>query len=230
MDYGSSECGPPIIGLSGYARSGKDTVAAILARHGYQRAAFADKIREALYLLNPSIQAPGFARSASVRSIVDAIGWETAKDDCPDIRALLQRLGSDMAHPIFGADCWVRIGLAAIDGLTVFTDCRFPLEANQIQERGGVMWRINRPGCAPVNAHVSETALDSFAFDRVIDNDGDLDDLRRTVEAAVTPMWHPDPVRIKSELENALDLHARYSIGRWQDYPEGDDHLIRGTD
>jgi hypothetical protein len=42
--------------------------------------------------------------------------------------------------------------------------------------------------------------------------------------------WHPEPQRIKSELENALDLHARYSIGRWQDYPEGDDHLIRGTD
>ena len=41
-----------IIGLSGYAQSGKDTVANILVQHyGYKRVAFADKIRECLFAL-----------------------------------------------------------------------------------------------------------------------------------------------------------------------------------
>jgi dephospho-CoA kinase len=39
-----------IIGLTGYAQSGKDTVANILVEnYGYQRVAFADPIRALLY-------------------------------------------------------------------------------------------------------------------------------------------------------------------------------------
>jgi hypothetical protein len=43
-----------IIGLSGYARSGKDTVAELLVlNYGFKRMAFADGIRESLIALNP---------------------------------------------------------------------------------------------------------------------------------------------------------------------------------
>mgnify|MGYP006283771541 FL=1 len=42
-----------IIGLTGYAQSGKDTVASLLVEHyGYERVAFADKIRSFLYEMN----------------------------------------------------------------------------------------------------------------------------------------------------------------------------------
>jgi dephospho-CoA kinase len=43
-----------IIGISGYARSGKDTVANYLVEHHeFTRMAFADAMREALLRLNP---------------------------------------------------------------------------------------------------------------------------------------------------------------------------------
>ena len=46
-----------IIGLTGYARSGKDTVAKILVdNYGYKRIAFADKIRELLVEINPILE------------------------------------------------------------------------------------------------------------------------------------------------------------------------------
>ena len=46
-----------IIGLSGYAQSGKDTVAKVLIEeYGFTRIAFADKIREFLYDLNPQVK------------------------------------------------------------------------------------------------------------------------------------------------------------------------------
>ena len=178
---------PPIIGLSGYARTGKDTVAEILVGHGYRRVAFADKIREALLLLNPSVDAhDALGRRATVAQVVSLIGWETAKDSVPEIRGLLQRLGSDMAHPMFGKDCWVRLGLAAVDGPTVFTDCRFPLEADAIRERGGQMWRVIRPGYGPVNGHVSEIALDGYLrWDRMLVNDRGLDELAAAVRHAL---------------------------------------------
>jgi dephospho-CoA kinase len=45
-----------IIGLSGYSRSGKDEVAKILVEdYGFTRIAFADKIRELLYEMNPIV-------------------------------------------------------------------------------------------------------------------------------------------------------------------------------
>ena len=45
-----------IIGLTGYAQSGKDTLANILVEnYGYTRVAFADKIREFLYEVNPMV-------------------------------------------------------------------------------------------------------------------------------------------------------------------------------
>jgi dephospho-CoA kinase len=45
-----------IIGLSGYARSGKDTVAELLClNYGFRRISFADPMREAILILNPKI-------------------------------------------------------------------------------------------------------------------------------------------------------------------------------
>ena len=43
---------------------------------------------------------------------------------------------------------------------------------------GGEMWRVVRPGTGPVNGHVSETALDTYTYDNIIDNAGTVDDLR----------------------------------------------------
>lgn len=57
---------------------------------------------------------------------------------------------------------------------------------------GGVVWRVVRPGAgAPGEAgtDVTETALKSMAsdrFDRVIANDGTLDDLDAAVRKALT--------------------------------------------
>jgi dephospho-CoA kinase len=45
-----------IIGLIGYAQSGKDTVANMLVdKFDFERRAFADRIREILYEMNPMV-------------------------------------------------------------------------------------------------------------------------------------------------------------------------------
>ena len=46
-----------IIGLSGYAQVGKDTVANYLVeKYGFVKVSFADPIREALYKLDPKVR------------------------------------------------------------------------------------------------------------------------------------------------------------------------------
>ena len=89
-----------IIGLSGYARSGKDEVAKILVEeYGYTRAAFADKIREFLYETNPQI---GGNR---LQHLIDTYGWEVAKSQ-PEVRHLLQSIGVG-ARKLLGDDIWI---------------------------------------------------------------------------------------------------------------------------
>ena len=74
----------------------------------------------------------------------------------------------------------------------IITDCRFPNEAQAIKDRGGIVIRVerkpfNRAGGMEGNkqfseqikedTHPSETALDDYEFDYVIENDGSIEDL-----------------------------------------------------
>ena len=71
-----------IIGLSGYARSGKDYLANILVeKYGFERRAFADKIRDVLYDMNPPLPYnAGWGEShVMLKDIVDRYDWEGAK-------------------------------------------------------------------------------------------------------------------------------------------------------
>ena len=171
------------IGLSGYARSGKDTVGQILVeKHGYRRASFADKLKELALLVNPIIGNDGVA----LLDMVELYGWESAKDAHPEVRRLLQAIGTGV-RDIVGPNTWVDLAMRNLpDGSkVVFTDCRFPSEADAIRAAGGTLWRIERPGFGPVNGHISETALDDHEFNVVIPNKYTLDFLDGLVRLAL---------------------------------------------
>lgn len=180
-----------LIGLMGYAQSGKDTVAqTLVAELGFQRIAFADALRDMLYALNPFIDidveyAGGNVLREFVRlqTVVDHKGWDRAKVEHEDVRGLLQRLGTEAGRNVLGQNIWVDTAMkkATDPGKYVFTDVRFPNEYYAILSAGGELWRIVRPGTAPVNGHASETALDGHYPDVVIHNTGNLAVLRERV-------------------------------------------------
>lgn len=171
----------PIIALSGYARSGKDTAAAVLLERGWTRVSFADKLRDFLLAVNPPIVHLG--REYQLARLVDAYGWEHVKDSYEQVRPLLQRTGTDAGRAILGQNVWVDAIMGDLPaGPVVFTDCRFPNEAAAAREHGGIVVRIDRPGTGPAVAsdgtvHVSETSLDDYEFDYRITNGGSLADL-----------------------------------------------------
>ena len=87
-------------------------------------------------------------------------------------------------------DIWLRVAYwrweqaaAAGLGLIVVPDVRFANEARQIRSEGGEVWLIHRPGVEPVAAHSSEAGLPLRLVDRLIVNDGTVDQLRERVEA-----------------------------------------------
>lgn len=166
-----------LIGLSGYARSGKDTVADYLVqKYGFTRMAFADPMKESLYNLNPNISVGGNP-GVSLAYAVDHFGWEQLKGLSEEVRPLLQRMGTEVGRNMFGEDFWVdyAIGKSWQHDNVVFSDVRFKNEANVIVKNWGLNWRINRPDVGPANGHPSETDLDHYqSWDEVIDNDSTL--------------------------------------------------------
>ena len=166
------------IGLSGWAKSGKDTIANYLVEnHGYRKVSFADPMREALLRLDPVIPYMGVNMRLSVA--VRLIGWEDVKRNSPDVRVLLQRFGTEVGREMFGQNFWVDLAMSKIQPgeKIVFADVRYKNEAEAVSASGGVVVRVNRDGVVAANDHSSEHDLDDYNFDLVIDNNGSLEDL-----------------------------------------------------
>lgn len=190
-----------IIGLTGFAQSGKDTAAGFLIERGWTRLAFADILRESLYNLNPIVStlseevddqccAGTVLTHERVQQLVDRLGWDTVKVAYPEVRALLQRFGTEVGRALYGQDFWVDMTMsqikrrpwypAEIDGNYVITDVRFPNEEFAVHNAGGLMFRIDR-GTEAVNAHASEMHVATMNVDGVIHNTGDLARYEREV-------------------------------------------------
>jgi hypothetical protein len=169
-----------IIGLTGYAQSGKDTAAKVLVEnYGFTRVAFADPIRKLLYEMNPAVKDGDYR----LQGVVDAYGWDVAKTAFPEVRRLLQDLGVG-ARKVFGEDFWVNRSLASIleNEKTVITDVRFINEAEMVKHQSGQVWRIKRMGVNAVNGHISEQELDGYKVDQIFANNGTLENLELMIK------------------------------------------------
>ena len=212
---------PTIIGLAGKARSGKDTVASHLMRHyGFVRYAFADALRDAALALDPiidntveTIDGSPFLRFLRLSEVVEADGWEAAKEH-PEVRRTLQNYG--VAIREIQPEFWIDAAMAEADRESrpvVVTDVRFPNEVEAIRARGGLFVRVTRPGVYGVNEHISEHAIDHIPADYTIHNAGSLDDLAASVRRQLGHVVTVNALRARS----ALALSA--SFGDWS-YPE----------
>lgn len=191
-----------IIGLCGYAQSGKDAAAQALTDIGWTRVSFADPLRKALLALDPLVP---YCTDGTVilehpperlSSQITVYGWDYVKKYNPEVRRLLQRLGTEAGRDIHGEFCWTRIAGVSIDSAIadgtagiVVTDCRFENEVRCLRKRSS--WghpevkivRVTRPGVGPINGHISDTAIDKLPCDATIVNDGTLEQLREKILA-----------------------------------------------
>lgn len=175
----TTEDAPTILGLRAWAQAGKDTLAlAYIDEDQFERLAFADFMREALYALNPLVvyRKRWRRRFARLAELVDDRGWDAAKQ-IPEVRQLMQRFGTEAGRNVLGQDVWVNALFNRVlpGHRYVITDVRFPNEAQRIKDHGGEVWRVTRPGVGPANDHISEHALDDWPFDAEIANDSTVE-------------------------------------------------------
>ena len=173
-----------LIGITGKARSGKDSAARYLwTQYGFTRIALADPLK---------------AAAQAMFGLSDRQAWD---DELKEVeipfwgmtpRRMLQLLGTDASKPIFGNDIWVKRWLITYDLLNdtddiVVPDVRVDIEADAIRSRGGIIIEVRRdvaglPGAA--GAHVSEGGLSAPA-DFVIHNNGTLEELYAALDTIV---------------------------------------------
>jgi hypothetical protein len=177
---------PLLIGLTGLAGSGKDTVREILVhQHNFDGMAFADSIRDMLTALFESCGVK--TEWMTERSLKEAVIPEFGAS----YRQMAQELGTGWGRAI-DPDFWLKIAGAKVamcgdygGSGVVISDVRFPNEASWVKAQGGVIWRIIRPGVEPVRAHASEDLIASLPYDYVIDNSGSIDRLQHAVAMAL---------------------------------------------
>lgn len=148
---------PKLIGITGAAGSGKDTLADFLAPRSVKYS-FARPLKRALNAM---------------------FGWEMAQWDDRDWkeavqpwlgkspRQLAQTLGTEWGRESVHPELWILLARRELETLRqvfptqaiVIPDCRFDNEAQLIEELGGVVIKIVRPGLASVTAHKSEAGV-----------------------------------------------------------------------
>jgi dephospho-CoA kinase len=183
-----------VIGLTGYAQAGKDTVGSILVERGYKRLSFADNVREAIWRLNPAIDMGESEygtqyKAVRLQELVEWIGWERAKTESREVRRLLQVMGTEVGREMFGETAWIDMVARQVSQheKVVITDVRFPNEAAFVRSVGGRVIRIERLGNRPVNQHASEK-LD-FRVDMIIPNNGTIEDLAKDIIELDSTEW-----------------------------------------
>ena len=168
---------PLLIGLSGYKRSGKTTVATLLADgFGFHVESFAAPIRRTVaHIL-------GMHPEELERAKQDPVDWL----DGLTPRQLMQTLGTEWGraqHP----ELWVRSVFRRMDHAQraagparlswVVHDVRFPNEAAAIRLRGGYVVRVCRGHPPDADDHASERPLPPGWIDDTLPNFGTFNDL-----------------------------------------------------
>lgn len=178
------------IGLSGWARSGKDTVGEILETHyGYHKMAYADVLRDFLVAQDAPVRMDGKNEYWKVSRIIEEFGWQGYKASpfAGNLRNLIQTTGTEAGRGIIGPTVWIDATLrrAAEYTRVVITDVRFPNEADAIRNvaNSTALWWIERPGVGPANGHSSENALNDYEFDSRISNDSTIEALSLQLSA-----------------------------------------------
>jgi hypothetical protein len=190
-----------IIGLHGKKHAGKDTALGYIEEYfrttGLQVTgqSFARKLKESAAASlgedpDGAIEwADDFKEHASIHVEYDG-GSNLPSTYTITGREYLQWYGTEAHRDVFGTNFWVDVAcprdLVSHDALLVYTDVRFPNEAERIKENGGYIWQIIRPEVDEGDSHASEQPLPPELIDVVIQNDKDLNHFRNEVHDRLT--------------------------------------------
>jgi dephospho-CoA kinase len=172
----------PIIAISGKYGTGKDTLTALICAHlerafiPFVHAKFADGLKHAVAAILHMPTEDMYSDEGKSQPVAWLNGMTVGR---------VQQLVGTVLREQIQSDIWVApvIAQAKEGRVLIISDCRFPNEVQAVQDRGGIVIRLNRKSASLYAngrdpTHISETILDLCdRFDLVIDNDGTVEDM-----------------------------------------------------
>ena len=171
-----------LIGIHGFKQSGKDTLADLLVEeYGFQKIAFADKLKEALALIFsiPREDLWGSDEQKRKKSTVlwsELQGIDRPQKDYPDvlsIRELMQIFATEVCRDKIPG-IWYRYLELPPGKNYVVSDLRFQNEALFLKEKSAILIKVSRPSALSTN-HASEAGLEDSLLDHHLSNDASLE-------------------------------------------------------
>ena len=201
-----------IIGICGLIGSGKDTIADYLVNiHEFRRDSFAATLKDACAAVFgwDRDMLEGRTRSSREWREQPDEWWSRRLGRAITPRYILQYWGTEVCRQGFHDDIWIASlenKLRSTRDDVVISDCRFPNEIEAIRNQGGYVVRVVRgpdpewfecakqqpekmPELFP-GVHASEYSWAATRFDRVIQNNGSLDDLYGEITDLVRDLQH----------------------------------------
>jgi hypothetical protein len=157
MDYEVSNCSDKdkVTGfsLSGYAGTGKSTVASILESRGYKLISFAGALKNVtayLFSLDRRLLEGNTIESRQWREQPCAKWWTP--------RSILQKLGTNVFRSLY-PDIWLHTLSSRLSGKVVITDARFINEIQLAVSKGLTPLVIKRPDVGPQSSHLLKLSI-----------------------------------------------------------------------
>jgi hypothetical protein len=195
-----------IIGVTGKARSGKDTFAELLAEELYESTgrkfilmAYASELKnrvqkdfdlayDQLWGDQKEVEDKRYLKRDDQLQASN-IGGTVEKGSYWTPREIMQAYGQFFrtVHYNFWVDALFRTISYKEYGNVIITDVRHPNEADPIRDRGGLVIKVTRDNKDDIHGmeHISETAMDDYNCDFTICNDGDLRELKLEVKGLI---------------------------------------------
>lgn len=176
-----------VVGVTGFARSGKDTVADYIIDNDKDllKYSFANPLKNAVSsLFNiPREELDGDNREVKLPE------WGLS------IREILQLFGTESMRNVFGEDFWIKKAQHAVDSALgdnstfgiIISDVRFENEA-QFCRDNGILIHVSRSGAdgnVGVSGHASEGGIQIDTSDYIIENNSSLEDLYKRVDEII---------------------------------------------
>lgn len=177
-----------LIGLTGKAGAGKDTVADYLVEmHRFKKISLADPIKRMLDVIGVD------CRTRETKEVLHPIYGASP-------RRMAQTLGTEWGRELICQNIWLLYAEQVINEAlaekllfqhryagVVVSDIRFENEAAWLRSQGGALWHIRRDDIQAVEAHSSEDGVAFMQTDETIYNYGTIEYLYDCIDGTLIP-------------------------------------------
>ena len=192
-----------IIGITGKAGSGKDTVANyFIDSKNYIKLTFGGAVKDIVQIITGWSRDMIEGQTVESRELRETVVHQNYNMNC---RQLMQFVGTDLFRNNLDQNVWINIvndkvkklildinsgtqTLKHVKGI-IISDVRFDNEAQFIKSIGGTIVKINRNVAIESSNHQSERGI-SIATDYVIENNTTIDDLYNQIDYIIYDMKH----------------------------------------